>query len=55
MVISGAGPTLLALTTADRAQTVADAMGETWSKFKVDATTRVLAIETQGAIATTLD
>lgn len=55
MVISGAGPTLLALTSADRAQMVADAMGETWSKFKVDATTRVLAIETQGAIATTLD
>ena len=54
MVISGAGPTLLALASPDNAQAVADVMGETWSKFKVNAQKQVLAIASEGAVVTEL-
>jgi len=49
MVISGAGPTLLALTNPERVDSVVQAMAETWSKMDVEADVRSLAINTVGA------
>jgi homoserine kinase len=49
MVISGAGPTLLALTHQQKAQAVARAMREAWAEVGVAADVRSLVIDTQGA------
>ena len=49
MVISGAGPTLLALTNPERAEAVATAMESTWAQYKVTADAKVLAFTTTGA------
>jgi homoserine kinase len=50
MVISGAGPTLLALAATARAATVAAAMEKAWQQEGIAAQVRSLAIDTQGAI-----
>jgi homoserine kinase len=49
MVISGAGPTLLALSTTDRAPAVAAAMSEAWATQQIEATAQTLAIDVRGA------
>lgn len=49
MVISGAGPTLLALSTTDRAPAVAVAMSEAWATQQIEATAQTLAIDVRGA------
>ncbi|MBE9170797.1 homoserine kinase [Pleurocapsales cyanobacterium LEGE 06147] len=49
MVISGAGPTLLALTKPTQAEIVAAAMRETWAKIGVTAQVRSLYLDTRGA------
>ncbi len=49
MVISGAGPTLLALTNGAQAETVAAAMTEAWKAQAVAAQVRSLSIDPQGA------
>jgi homoserine kinase len=49
MVISGAGPTLLALSTADRAPAIAQAMSKAWATRKIEATAQVLEIDVCGA------
>lgn len=49
MVISGAGPTLLALTNRDRVKTVMMAMSEAWAKIGVEAEVRSLNLDTVGA------
>ena len=49
MVISGAGPTLLALTNRDRVDNVIIAMKSAWEKIGVSADVRSLEIDTQGA------
>jgi homoserine kinase len=50
MVISGAGPTLLALANADRAAAVADAMAQAWAVHNIRAQARSLSIDLQGAV-----
>ncbi len=49
MVISGAGPTLLALSTADRAPAVAAAMSAAWATQRIEATAQTLTIDVRGA------
>lgn len=49
MVISGAGPTLLALTNTANSQNVADSMVSAWNKEGVSATVRVVSIDNQGS------
>lgn len=49
LVISGAGPTLLALTDTDTAATVATAMTTAWKQQGVEAEVRSLEIDVQGA------
>lgn len=49
MVISGAGPTLLALTSSERVEKVVESMKETWGKMGVVAEVRSLAINNSGA------
>ncbi|MGI0482991.1 homoserine kinase [Geminocystis sp. CENA526] len=49
MVISGAGPTLLALCNDRQAENVITAMKNTWLALGVNADVRCLAIDTQGA------
>ncbi|MCU0538072.1 MAG: homoserine kinase [Hydrococcus sp. Prado102] len=49
MVISGAGPTLLALCDRDCASSVASAMREAWKNEGIVADVRVLALDPQGA------
>jgi homoserine kinase len=49
LVISGAGPTLLALTHPDQAAAVAAAMAETWSATGMGVDVKELAIDRQGA------
>ncbi|NEQ33422.1 MAG: homoserine kinase [Leptolyngbya sp. SIO4C5] len=49
LVISGAGPTLLALTPDPQTATVAEAMTQTWSQIDISATAHILAIDTSGA------
>ena len=51
MVISGAGPTLLALATAECAEAVATAMTQAWEKHDIEASARSLAVDLQGAIS----
>ena len=49
MVISGAGPTLLALVKAANSDSVASAMKEAWKTEAVTAEVRSLSLDTQGA------
>lgn len=49
MVISGAGPTLLALVDAAQSAAVEAAMGEAWNKAGITAQVRSLSIDLQGA------
>lgn len=49
LVISGAGPTLLALTPAEGSAAVGNAMAAAWAKVGQSATTHVLRLETRGA------
>jgi homoserine kinase len=49
MVISGAGPTLLVLTTTARAETVAAAMMAAWAKHDIQVDARSLSVDMQGA------
>jgi homoserine kinase len=49
MVISGAGPTLLALTDATNADAVEKAMAAAWGEFGVKADVRARGLDTQGA------
>lgn len=50
MVISGAGPTLLALVDVSHAQAVEVAMASAWQDVGIKAQVRSLALDTQGAI-----
>ncbi|AFY45994.1 homoserine kinase [Nostoc sp. PCC 7524] len=50
MVISGAGPTLLALTNVNNAQAVETAMAAAWKAQGINAVVRSLTLDTQGAI-----
>lgn len=52
LVISGAGPTLLALTSLQFSQGVAEAMGSAWAKVGVLAKTQVTYLNLQGAKVT---
>jgi homoserine kinase len=52
MVISGAGPTLLALADAERAPVVAAAMVRAWATHDIQAQARSLAVDLQGAVVT---
>ncbi len=49
MVISGAGPTLLALTNSGCVEQVVKSMGETWANMGIEADVRSLEINTSGA------
>ena len=49
MVISGAGPTLLALTNPQNVESVVVSMRETWAKMGVQAVVRALVLDRQGA------
>ncbi|MEG3896099.1 MULTISPECIES: homoserine kinase [unclassified Microcoleus] len=49
MVISGAGPTLLALTDATNADAVVREMAAAWMEFGVKADVRAIDLDTQGA------
>ncbi|MCC3590291.1 homoserine kinase [Microcoleus sp. PH2017_28_MFU_U_A] len=49
MVISGAGPTLLALTDVTNVDTVVREMAAAWGEFGVKADVRAISIDTQGA------
>lgn len=49
LVISGAGPTLLALTSSDQANTVKSAMQSTWAEQGTEAEVHTLALDQQGA------
>ncbi|KAB8331128.1 homoserine kinase [Scytonema tolypothrichoides VB-61278] len=49
MVISGAGPTLLALTDKAHSQAVAQAMTAAWMEEEIKAEVRSLCVDTQGA------
>jgi homoserine kinase len=49
MVISGAGPTLLALTSSERAADVAIAMSEAWRIHKIEVQAQSLEIDMTGA------
>ena len=49
MVISGAGPTLLALTNPQNVGSVVASIRETWAKMRVQAVVRSLIIDRQGA------
>lgn len=49
LVISGAGPTLLALTNKNQAQDVAVAMATAWQQQGIKASVHTLAIDNQGA------
>ncbi|WP_066423462.1 homoserine kinase [Anabaena sp. 4-3] len=50
MVISGAGPTLLALTNVTHSQAVEIAMASAWKEQGITSVVRSLALDTQGAI-----
>lgn len=49
LVISGAGPTLLALTDANSASTVAEAMTSAWKQEGVNPEVKILQLDLQGA------
>lgn len=48
MVISGAGPTLLALTNPDNAEKTATAMAAAWQQEGINSTVKILALDTVG-------
>jgi homoserine kinase len=50
MVISGAGPTLLAMTTANRAEAVAMAMIEAWGLHQIQVQAQPLELDLRGAV-----
>jgi homoserine kinase len=50
MVISGAGPTLLALTTAECAEAVAETMTQAWATHDIRVDARSLKVDMQGAV-----
>jgi homoserine kinase len=50
MVISGAGPTLLALSTIERAPAIAEAMSDAWATHQIEVQAQPLAIDLQGAV-----
>ncbi|MEM9214474.1 MAG: homoserine kinase [Cyanobacteria bacterium P01_F01_bin.150] len=50
MVISGAGPTLLALSNKEQAETIRQAMAKTWDAQGITAQTQPLEIDHQGAM-----
>jgi homoserine kinase len=50
MVISGAGPTLLALSTIERAPAIAQAMSAAWAAHQIEVQAQPLAIDLQGAV-----
>ena len=50
MVISGAGPTLLALSDISQADKVATAMADTWQQQEVEAQATALKLDHQGAV-----
>jgi len=49
MVISGAGPTLLALTDVTNVDVVVREMAAAWMEFGVKADVRAIDLDTQGA------
>ncbi len=51
LVISGAGPTLLALTSQGASATIAHTLGSPWAAAKIPYTVHQLAIDTQGTQA----
>ena len=53
MVISGAGPTLLALTDVANAEAVEKAMAAAWGEFGVKADVRAIGLDTQGGQVST--
>jgi homoserine kinase len=53
LVISGAGPTLLALAATDRAAAVADSMKVAWTEGGFSVQAKVLQIDSQGAVVST--
>jgi homoserine kinase len=53
LVISGAGPTLLALTTPDQAIAVADSMKSAWTEGGTSVQAKVLQVDRQGAVVST--
>ena len=54
MVISGAGPTLLALSSSDSSEAVATAMIQAWGTHDIQVDARSLAIDLHGATVTQL-
>jgi homoserine kinase len=50
MVISGAGPTLLALSSSDRAEAVATAMTQAWEQHDIRVEAKALSLDLQGAV-----
>jgi len=50
MVISGAGPTLLALSHKEQATEVEAAMAIAWAEEGIDAQVQVLQLDTTGAV-----
>jgi homoserine kinase len=50
MVISGAGPTVLALTAHSQAEAVARSMQKAWATAGIAANSQVLAIDDRGAV-----
>ena len=50
MVISGAGPTLLAITTTARAEAVATAMKTAWATHNIQVQAQPLQVDLQGAV-----
>jgi homoserine kinase len=55
MVISGAGPTLLALSSKAQATQVAQVMSQTWQKHAISSQTHLLSIDQQGAMGFVID
>jgi homoserine kinase len=55
MVISGAGPTLLVLTTANRVESVVQAMTAAWTTHEIQAQVQALELDRQGATVVTSD
>jgi homoserine kinase len=50
MVISGAGPTLLALASTERAEAVATAMSEAWTQHQIQVQAQLLQVDLNGAV-----
>ncbi|AFY78454.1 MAG: homoserine kinase [Hydrococcus sp. C42_A2020_068] len=55
MVISGAGPTLLAFSNKEQAESIASAMAKAWKSEGVSAEVRSLFLDTQGTKVTSSD